>query len=40
MKTILELVTEIVSAHASNTTMTTEQLVQELQTVHSALKSL
>jgi predicted transcriptional regulator len=40
MKTILELVTEIVSAHASNTTMTTEQLVQELQTVHNALKSL
>jgi predicted transcriptional regulator len=40
MKTILELVTEIVSAHASNTTMTTEQLVQELQTVHNALKNL
>lgn len=40
MKTILELVTEIVSAHASNTTMTTEQLVQELQTVHTALKNL
>jgi len=40
MKTILELVTEIVSAHASNTTMTTDQLVQELQTVHSALKNL
>jgi predicted transcriptional regulator len=40
MKTILELVTDIVSAHASNTTMTTEQLVQELQTVHNALKNL
>ncbi len=40
MKTILELVTEIVSAHASNTTMTTDQLVQELQTVHKALKNL
>ena len=40
MKTILELVTEIVSAHASNTTMTTDQLVQELQTVHTALKNL
>lgn len=40
MKTILELVTEIVSAHASNTTMTTDQLVQELQTVHNALKNL
>lgn len=40
MKTILELVTDIVSAHASNTTMSTEQLVQELQTVHNALKNL
>lgn len=40
MKTLLELVSDIVSAHASNTTMTTEQLVQELQTVHSALKNL
>jgi len=40
MKTILELVAEIVSAHASNTTMTTDQLVQELQTVHNALKNL
>jgi len=40
MKTILELVTEIVSAHASNTTMTTDQLVQELQTVHNALRNL
>lgn len=40
MKSILELVTEIVSSHASNTTMTTEQLVQELQTVHNALKNL
>jgi predicted transcriptional regulator len=40
MKTMLELVAEIVSAHASNTTMTTDQLVQELQTVHTALKNL
>lgn len=40
MKTLLELVSEIVSAHASNTTMTTDQLVQELQTVHAALKNL
>lgn len=40
MKSLLELVTEIVSSHASNTTMTTEQLVQELQTVHNALKNL
>jgi predicted transcriptional regulator len=40
MKTLLELVAEIVSSHASNTTMTTEQLVQELQTVHTALQKL
>ena len=40
MKTLLELVAEIVSSHASNTTMTTDQLVQELQTVHTALKNL
>jgi len=40
MKSLIELVAEIVSSHASNTTMTTEQLVQELQTVHSALKNL
>jgi predicted transcriptional regulator len=40
MKTLIELVAEIVSSHASNTTMTTEQLVQELQTVHAALKNL
>jgi predicted transcriptional regulator len=40
MKTLIELVAEIVSSHASNTTMTTEQLVQELQTVHASLKNL
>ena len=40
MKTLIELVAEIVSAHAATTTMTTEQLVQELQTVHSALQNL
>jgi predicted transcriptional regulator len=40
MKTLLELVADIVSSHASNTTMTTDQLVQELQTVHAALKNL
>jgi len=40
MKTILELVAEIVSAHASNSTLTTDQLVQELQIVHAALKNL
>lgn len=40
MKTLIELVAEIVSSHASSTTMSTEQLVQELQTVHGALKNL
>lgn len=40
MKTILELVAEIVAAHASNTTLTTDQLVQELQIVHAAMKNL
>lgn len=40
MKTLIELVAEIVSSHASNTSMTTEQLVQELQTVHTALQNL
>lgn len=40
MKTLLELVADIVSAHASNTSMTMDQLVLELQTVHSAMKNL
>ena len=40
MKTLIELVAEIVSSHAATTTMTTEQLLQELQTVHSALQNL
>lgn len=40
MKTLLELVADIVSSHASNTTMTTDQLVQEIQTVHLTLKNL
>ena len=40
MKTLIELVTEIVSSHASNTTMTTDQIVTEIQTIHAALKNL
>src|SRR5512133_1583754 len=40
MKTLIELVAEIVSSHASNTTMTTEQIVNEIQTIHGALKNL
>lgn len=40
MKTVLELVTEIVSSHASNTQMTKDQLLQEIQDVHAALSRL
>ena len=40
MKTLIELVSEIVSSHASNTTMTTDQIVTEIQTIHAALKNL
>src|SRR6185369_12752713 len=40
MKTLIELVAEIVSSHASNTTMTTDQIVTEIQTIHTALKNL
>src|SRR6185369_14010478 len=40
MKTLIELVAEIVSSHASNTTMTTDQIVTEIQTIHAALKNL
>jgi len=40
MKTLIELVSEIVSSHASNTTMTTDQIVIEIQTIHAALKNL
>lgn len=40
MKALIELVAEIVSSHASNTTMTTEQIVTEIQTIHAALKNL
>jgi predicted transcriptional regulator len=40
MKTLIELVAEIVSSHASNTTMTTDQIVNEIQTIHTALKNL
>ena len=40
MKTLIELVAEIVSSHASNTTMTTDQIVIEIQTIHAALKNL
>ncbi len=40
MKTVLELVAEIVSSHASNTQMTKDQLLQEIQEVYATLSQL
>ncbi|SNB46121.1 MucR family transcriptional regulator [Geobacter sp. DSM 9736] len=40
MATLLEMVSEIVSAHASSTALTTEELIQEIEKVHGALKVL
>jgi predicted transcriptional regulator len=40
MANLLELTAEIVASHAANSPMTGEQLVEELQKVYSALKSL
>lgn len=40
MATILELTADIVTAHASNNLMTTEEVLAELQKVHAALKAL
>jgi predicted transcriptional regulator len=40
MATLLELAAEIVSSHASVTSMSTEELLIEIQKVHAALKSL
>ena len=40
MASILELTSDIVSSHASTSQMTSEELVQEIQKVHAALKSL
>ena len=37
---ILKLTTEIVTAHASLTELTPEQLIQEIKDIHSALASL
>ncbi len=37
---LIELTASIVSAHAASTGMTSEQLLQEIQTVHAALKRL
>jgi predicted transcriptional regulator len=38
--TIIEMAAEIVAAHASTTTMSSEELIAELQKVHAALQSL
>jgi predicted transcriptional regulator len=40
MSSILELVSDIVSSHASVTAMTSDELVQEIQKVHALLLSL
>ena len=40
MATLLELAAEIVSSHASVTSMTTEELLIEIQKVHTALKNI
>jgi predicted transcriptional regulator len=40
MASILELTSDIVSSHASTSQMTSEELVQEIQKVHAALKAL
>ncbi|GAM11355.1 transcriptional regulatory protein ros [Geobacter sp. OR-1] len=38
--TIIEMAAEIVAAHASTTPMSSEELIAELQKIHSALQSL
>jgi predicted transcriptional regulator len=40
MATLVELTANLVSAHASGSTMTTEDLLKELQTVYKTLKAL
>jgi len=40
MPTLIELTTQIVSAHVSNTKMTSDEMLQELQKVHASLKAL
>lgn len=40
MATLLELATSIVSAHASTSSMTREELIAELQEVHNALAGM
>jgi len=40
MATLLEMATEIVSAHACNTTMTKDELIAEIASVYQALSAL
>lgn len=40
MSTLIELTAQIVSAHASNNQMTSEELFQDLEKVHASLKAL
>jgi predicted transcriptional regulator len=40
MPTLVELATSIVSSHASTTQMSTDELLQEIQKVHSTLQAL
>lgn len=40
MATLVELAAEIVSSHASNSPLTTEQLLQEIQSVYASLVAL
>ncbi|KAF0221127.1 MAG: MucR family transcriptional [Geobacteraceae bacterium] len=40
MATLLEMASEIVSSHASTSAMTTDELLQEIQKVYTALKKL
>jgi predicted transcriptional regulator len=40
MPTLLELTAEIVSAHVTNMQMTSDEMLQELQKVHTSLKAL
>lgn len=40
MPSIIELTAEIVSAHVANTQMSSDEMLQEIQKVHAALKAL
>lgn len=40
MATLIEMAAEILASHASSTSMTTDELIAELQKIHSTLKAL